>query len=156
MDQTLPVDVRDCASDAHRKGEKPPQRNRAAGEDAVERLATEVLDDERRHALVRLEGEWPRDGRQVQRPPELVLAPLALESLRAAPPRIEHLEDHRRVIGAPDRTVQSRTVAFVQGPRNRVRESHSRKPIKRRSGMVPLSSLAIGAALATRMDKDSP
>ncbi len=115
------VDIRHCAGDADREGEEPLHRHGHA-EKAVERLAAEVLDHQRRHALVRLEGERPGDGREVQGPSDLVLLLLALESPRPTPPRIEHLEDHGGVIANPDRAIHSRAFTLVKGACDHVRE----------------------------------
>ena len=105
VDDALLVNVRDRRRDADREAEEALDRHRRP-EQAVERLAAEVLQDEGRHALVRLEGERLDDGLGVEQLADLVLVLQPLEVLRAAALGIEHLEDHRAAIGAPDRAIE--------------------------------------------------
>ena len=108
VDDALLVNVRDRPRDGDGEREKALHRHRRP-EELVEGLAAEVLQDEGRHALVRLEGERLDDGRGVEEPSDLVFVLQLLEVLRAAAPRIEHLEDHRAAIGAPDRAIDGRS-----------------------------------------------
>lgn len=100
----LLVNVRERPRDGAGERQEARHRHRCP-EHTVEGLPAEVLQNEGRHSLVGLERERFDDGRGVEQRSKLVFAFQLLEVLRAAAPRIEHLEDDGAAIGVSDSAI---------------------------------------------------
>jgi len=119
VDDPLPVQLRDGASDRDREREELEHREGRAQERS-EGLPREVLEDQRRESLQGLERQRREDGRGRQRAPDLVLVPEALQLPRSAPAWIQGLEDHAPAVALTDGTPQRDALVVRDGLDRRV------------------------------------